>query len=242
MINLNREAHKIYTSKNVGEITEPYYVHKNNLEVYIDCEVLTQCFINKNKNDIIYLIGMSWICPTTNKLIYKSFITSSLDPTSEKIMLKQWWSAVKKLKEKTKSTSVILYHWSGAEDRYLKKAFLRHKSLSYIKSNLNTAKYQLRDLMEMFIDAEVVIKNVWGYSVKNIARGLYKHGFISEIWNDNGKGSDVINSGEGTIVAATKCYKETYKTGNNIQNNKNFDSIINYNKIDCNVLYYLLLF
>lgn len=247
MIELNR-SNKIYTSKNFGEITEPYIDTQNALEVYIDFEVLSGKNINKNiskrlqtPQNIIYLIGMQWKCPEKNNIEFNSFISSSLTISSEKDMLKEWWNKVKELKRKYDVEKVILYHWSAAEERFLKKAFERH-SLSYIKSNLESGNYDLRDLMEMYIDAEVVIRGVWGYSVKDIAKGLHKHGLISEVWDDTEKGGDLINSGEGTIVTATNCYKEILNNGINIKNNPNFTPIINYNKMDCNVLYHLLYF
>ena len=244
MISLNKSKNKIYTSKNFGELTEPFLDTKNSFEVYIDFEVLSGKNINNNyskQNDIIYLIGMQWECPESGNTIFKSFISSSLTLNSEKIMLKEWWDMVKHLKNKTNSEKIILYHWSQAEERFLNSAFKRH-SLNNIKSNLNSGKYDLRDLMEMFVESEVVIRNVWGYSVKDIAKGLHKHGLISEVWDDTEKGGDTINTGEGTIATATNCYKEILKNGITIYNNPNFTPIREYNQMDCNVLQHLLSF
>jgi putative phage-type endonuclease len=247
MIKLNR-TDKIYSSKDFGEITEPYIDTQNALEVYIDFEVLSGKNINNNissrlqtPQDIIYLIGMQWKCLDTNKIEFKSFISSSLTSLAEKNMIKNWWDNVKELKRKYKVEKIILYHWSPAEERFLNRAFKRH-SLSYIKNNLKSGNYDLRDLMEMYIDAEVVIKGVWGYSVKDIAKGLHKFGLISEVWDDTEKGGDTINSGEGTLTTATNCYKEIISSGMEIQNNPNFKPICEYNKMDCNVLYHLLSF
>ena len=248
MISLNRTKNKIYTSRDFGELTEPFLDTENALEVYIDFEVLSGKNINKNyskrfktSHDIIYLIGMQWECPNTGNTIFKSFISSSLTLGSEKNMLKEWWNAVKQLKIKYKSEKIILYHWSPAEERFLNSAFKRH-SLNNIKSNLNSGKYDMRDLMEMFVEAEVIIRNVWGYSVKDVAKGLHKHGLISEVWDDTEKGGDVINTGEGTIATATNCYKENLNTGIDIYNNPNFTPIREYNQMDCNVLQHLLYF
>lgn len=247
MIELNR-SNKIYSSKNFGEITEPYIDTENALEVYIDFEVLSGKNINKNVSkrlqtpqDIIYLIGMQWKCPETNDMKFNSFISAALTSAAEKGMIKDWWSTVKQLKRKYGVEKIILYHWSPAEERFLNRAFKRH-SLSYIKSNLESGSYDLRDLMEMYVDAEVVIRDVWGYSVKDIAKGLHKHGLVSEVWDDTEKGGDMINSGEGTLVTATNCYREILNNGMNIQNNPNFTPIIDYNHMDCNVLYHLLTF
>ena len=246
MITLNRTPDKVYSSRNKGEITEPYIDTHNALEVYIDFETLPKKIINntyskklRSRLDIIYLIGMKWVCKDTNTLKFKSFITDSLTLVAEKDMIIKWWDTVKKLKKETKSEKVILYHWSPAEERFLNSAFKRH-SLSYIKNNLNSS-YELRDLMEMYVEAEVVIRNVWGYSIKDVAKGLNKHGLIPEVWDDTEKGGDTINSGEGTITTATICYNEI-NSGISIHNNPNFTPLKEYNEMDCNVLYYLLNF
>ena len=248
MISLNRTENKIYTSRNFGELTEPFCDTENVLEVFIDFEVLSGKNINKHHSkrlrspqDIIYLVGMQWVCKKTNKMKFNSFTSSALTLSSEKKMLKDWWEMVKKLKRDYKVEKVILYHWSPAEERFLNKAFKRH-SLEYIKSNLTSGHYDLRDLMEMFVDAEVIIRNVWGYSVKDVAKGLHKHGLILKVWNDTEKGGDSISSGEGTLITATNCYNEILNSGMSIDNNPNFESLREYNKIDCEVLYHLLEF
>jgi putative phage-type endonuclease len=242
MININKNEYAIYNSR---KLKEPYCDTHNALEVYIDFEVLSGGNVNNNYSDrlktpqnIIYLIGMQWV--DNYEVKFKSFTSSSLTEKGEKDMLKEWWDTVKKLKENHEK--IILYHWSPAEERFLAKSLSRHQSLNYINSNLNSGKYEFRDLMEMFIDAEVVIKNVWGYSVKDVAKGLYNFGLISEVWNDNEKGGDNITSGEGTLTTATKCYREIKNNGMCIKNNPNFRPLIEYNQMDCNVLQYLLEF
>lgn len=244
MISLNQTQSKIYSSRNFGKLTEPYCDTENALEVFIDFEVLSGKNIKtrlRKSQDIIYLIGTTWKCPKDNTLKFKSSVSDSLKSYSEKNMLKEWWNFIKNLKKEHQVEKVILYHWSPAEERFLKKAFKRH-SIDYIKNNLTSGNYDLRDLMEMFVEAEVVIRNVWGYSVKDVAKGLHKHGLISQVWDDTEKGGDSINSGEGTLIAATNCYKEIINTGMDIRNNPNFESLREYNKMDCEVLYYLLLF
>jgi putative phage-type endonuclease len=243
MISLNRTPDKIYMNRNMGELTEPYLDTENALEIMFDFEVLSGKNLNNNHSqrlrtpqDIIYLCGMAW--KTEESLEFKSFSASSLTKTSERNMLQEWWSYVRKLKKETKAEKVILYHWSPAEERFLKRAFERH-SLP-MKEDLNSGKYDLRDLMEMFIESETVIRGVWGYSVKDISKGLYNYGLIPEIWKDNEKGGDI--TGERSVTTATSCYRENLSRGYNIQNNPNFSPLVSYNRTDCVVMYYLLLF
>ena len=240
MISLNR-TDKVFSSRNMGELTDPFMDTQNCLEIYIDFEVIPKKNISniRYQHDMIYLIGMKWKCKDTNVLCFQSFITDTINLSSEKEMILRWWDTVRKLKKETKSDKVIIYHWSPAEERFLNNAFKRH-TLSNIKNSLQSGLYELRDLMEMYIEAEVIIRNVWGYSVKNIAKGLYKHNFIPEVWDDNEKGGDNM-SGELTITTANKCYNDI-KKGISITENSNFILLRDYNEMDCTVLYYLLLF
>jgi len=245
MIELNRKNNKTYTSRNFGDIIEPYDNGGNSLEIFIDFEVLpgykTSRFINNRKktySGFIYLIGMFWKCPATNKFLFNSFHSENLTLLSEKEMIKQWWRKVVALKKN--KDRIILYHWSQAEPTFLKKAFKRN-NLYWIKSDLVSGKYELRDLMEMFVDDEVTIKNVWNYSLKNVARGLFDVGLIPEIWDSYNKGGDTMN-GHQSIYTATKCYQLSKSSNTLISTCYKFLSIIKYNETDCKVLYYLLLF
>jgi len=247
MIYLNKQNSKAYTSRNFGDIIEPYDNCDNSLEVFIDFEVLsgykTSRFINnrqKTYSGFIYLIGMFWKCPTTNKFLFNSFHSENRTLLSEKEMIKEWWRKVVSLKKKNKSDRIILYHWSQAEDIFLKKAFKRN-NLHWIKSDLASGEYELRDLMEMYIDDEVTIKNVWNYSLKHTARGLFDLGLIPEIWDSYDKGGDIMN-GYQSITTANKCYQYSKNTNTPISTNYKFLSIVKYNETDCKVLYYLLLF
>lgn len=244
MIDLNRSS-SIYNCKDKDEIVEPFIDTDNALEVYIDFEILSKKNIynihSVLSNDIIYLIGLMWCCPLTNKMKNISFESKQLTLQDEKNMIQDWWNTIRDIKNETKKNKVILYHWSPAEKTFLDKALSRH-DLPFIKEKLQSGKYELRDLMEMYIDAEVVIRGVWNYSLKDISKGLYNHGFIPEVWDDKSKGGDSILSGEKTIATATNCYKNSLQKNIMVRDNPMFKLIIDYNKMDCTVLYYLLLF
>ena len=242
MINVNTSKSLIYLSRDKGRLTEPYIDTNNALELFIDFEVLSG---NRNRKyssrssvpkEIIYLIGTSW--KNGDNVEFKSFCSKDLTHKSEKNLLDNWWKFITDLNKDNKYSKIILYHWSSAEESFIKRAIKRH-SLYDLKDDLNSGYYDLRDLMEMYIESETVIKNVWNYSVKSVAKGLYKYGLIPEIWEDDEKGGNKL-SGEQLIFSSKKCYDEIKETGEIIERNTNFQSIIAYNRIDCNVLYYLL--
>ena len=241
MIKLHRTNHKIYHSVDFGELSEPFIDTENALEVFIDFEVLPHSVISEKQKETIYLIGMYWKNPETQEFIQNSFISENISLYSEKKMIQEWWKNVKQIRKKYKKEKVILYHWSHAEKKFLDKAFVRH-SLHYMKDSLSSGKYDLRDLMEMYVEGEVVIRNVWNYSVKDIAKGLHKNGFIPEVWDDTAKGGDMVQSGEGSIYTATSCYREAIRSGCHVSDVTKFEYLQEYNSMDCKVLYYLLLF
>lgn len=240
MINVNRTEDKIFLSKDKGYLTEPYIDTHNALELYIDFEVLSGNDLKYTSRrsmpkEIIYLIGTSWK-EENDEVKFKSFAVKNLTSSGEYNMIKEWWKFVKDMEKE--HDKVILYHWSAAEERFIKNALKRH-NLYRMKDDLNSGFYDLRDLMEMYIESETTIKNVWGFSVKNVAKGLYKYGLLPEIWSDDEKGGEQI-SGEQLVVSAKNCYKNIEITREDIEKNVKFLSIIAYNRIDCNVLYYLL--
>ena len=241
MIQLHRTNHKIYHSVDFGELSEPYIDTDKALEVFIDFEVLPSGIFVEKQKETIYLIGMYWKNPETQEFVKNSFIAENISLYSEKKMIQEWWKNVKSIRRKYKKEKVILYHWSKAEERFLDKAFSRH-SLHYMKDSFSSGKYELRDLMEMYVEGEVVIRNVWSYSVKDIAKGLHKNGFIPEVWDDTKKGGDMVQNGEGSVFAATTCYRESNTTGCPIHDVPRFQYLQEYNLMDCKVLYYLLLF
>ena len=87
MIELNNSDTLVYTSRNVGDIIEPYYNSDNSIEIFIDFEILPGHKTINNKNTytgFIYLIGMFWKCPKTNKCLFNSFYSEDLTLSSEK--------------------------------------------------------------------------------------------------------------------------------------------------------------
>jgi uncharacterized protein YprB with RNaseH-like and TPR domain len=74
------------------------------------------------------------------------------------------------------------------------------------------------DLMNIF--KKVLIKNVISYSLKNICKELFYHGHVRDIWND-----DIQDRYHCSLIAEYISDPET------------LESIIQYNRVDCCVLY-----
>lgn len=245
MIRLNRSDDKVYHSYRNKKFQEPYLdIPEKTQEFFVDFEVIPYCGKNtqsvrlQQPNGMIYLIGMGWI--EKDEWVFRSFVASSLTNQSEKKILLEWWKTIHDVKKRTKVSKAVLYHWSGAEPRFLMNA-LKRNPISRISDDIEYGRYEFRDMMEMFIEAEVVVRGVWGYSIKDVAKGLYKHGLIQEIWEIGEKGNQ-IECGEGTLTTASGCYRNALKHGISVSQVPQFSSLREYNKMDCRVMYDLLLF
>jgi len=245
MIRLNRTPDKVFRSYHPKTYPEPFLdMPSKTKEFFVDFEVLPNMgeqtvFSERRKQPkgMIYLIGMGWK-DHRGEWVFRSFVASALTSSAERAVLKQWWQTVRSVKKQFKASKAVLYHWSPAEPRFLKNAMARNHS-SMIEDDIDSGRYEFRDLMEMFLDAEVVVRGVWGYSVKDVAKGLYKHGLLPEVWEIGEKGN-TIDSGEGTLATATGCYRNAARMGVNITHVPDFASLRTYNEMDCRVLFDLL--
>jgi hypothetical protein len=248
MIRLNRSQNKVFNSNKIGELPEPYMDLKEEVhEFFVDFEVMPtvsewQGTRTRQPKGMIYLIGMGWICPVTKNWKFRSFVAPSLSIGSEYSVLYEWYETIKEVRKQAGAKRAILYHWSAAEPRFLNKALTRH-SLRRLSNDLQDDSCEWRDLMEMFMEAEVVVRGVWGYSVKDVAKGLHKHGLLPEVWKPGEKGGDpVLQSGEGTVGTASGCYRNAKRDGIDVGRTAEFDSLRTYNEMDCRVMYDLLYF
>ena len=75
----------------------------------------------------------------------------------------------------------------------------------------------------------ITVKGSFNYSLKSIARSMYDNNMIDTCWDKD----SVCSNGLNAMYYAYKIYKNDY-------NNDIMDSIINYNEIDCKVMYEIL--
>lgn len=237
MIQLHRTEDKLYDAYRQGERDEPYDDDpEETQEFYVDFEMIPSSLLKKKDSQgMIYLIGVGWVCPETKSWMFRSFIAKDLTYTSEKKMITEFMEHLKNVCYNEKRA--VLYHWSSAEPRWMKKALLYHNLYQY-QEWLEEEVVEWRDLMEMFMDAEVVVRGVWGYSLKDLAKGLHKHGILPVVWAPGEKGW--VPSGEGTLTTASKCYQKSKHMTVPVEHIAMFESLLTYNEMDCRVMYDLL--
>jgi len=207
-----------------------------------------------NSSQIIYMCGISWNNPQTNKFNHKSFIINysqinylenEFDKNlnnSDDILLSDCvfcsneLDLIKKIKNfilefkpnKMNSNDFFnktrLIHWSGVEP------ILYNKKIN--EYGLDKLEYKLNwyDLLNVFKYPEypIIIKECFGFGLKNIIKKLNEYGEINIVWSDLDDG-----------LLSSFIARDIYNNKNN-DSNKNMYNIIKYNLVDCKAMLILI--
>jgi len=85
------------------------------------------------------------------------------------------------------------------------------------------------DLYQIFIEEPIVVKGALKYSLKSIAKALYKNKLINTTWE-----TSECNNGMNAMLLAHKYYNMSKK------DNIIMKDIIKYNEIDCKCLWEII--
>lgn len=198
------------------------------VEFFIDFETL-----NSNMNEVnlisnnfdseqkIFLVGVGFVAEN-NEWDFKYFLADDTSLKSEREIFNKFWNFIN---EKCQGKQSKFYHWTGAEPISYKKCLQRHNNI--------WPQINFLDLYKIFYQEPVVINGALSFSLKSVARALYKHDLIETCWND----SNPCQNGFFAMILATRAYKKPSKSKSPI-----FDDIIKYNEIDCKVLWEILVY
>jgi putative phage-type endonuclease len=204
----------IYPSKNT-KVDLP----NNKLEFYVDFETINDFIGPLN---MIYLVGVFVKLPN-NKTEFKYFMTKDLTRESEKVILKEWIDYTSKLERQYNTTSNI-YSWSNAENNFLK----------IYNDNVDTkdkVEVKFIDLKECIKNNHILLKgNIENFGIKTITKYMNKYNLIDSSYEE----LDNCDNGADSIIHAINYYK----TGDK----KLFSELIQYNKLDCKLMYDILVF
>ena len=124
-----------------------------------------------------------------------------------------------------KNNLAKLFHWTNAEKSFMTRANLRNKEIKF--NMLNNNKFLWIDMCKIFETTPIVIKGAFRFKLKHIAKAFYNQGFIKTHWKDNH-----ITDGLSAMLNSIEIYKN-----NNIVKQHNIITIIEYNEIDCKVIW-----
>ena len=192
--------------------------NKNKLTFFVDYETINS---ELNNECIVFMIGLGWL--NNDKWNYQHYTVPKLNYYEEKQIYIKFINQVKKLTNNF-TIDYNIYHWSPVEKNYYNKFNNKYNN---IYPELNWC-----DLLVIFKENNILIKDCFNYSLKNIVNSLNKYKLINIKWTE-------ITNGLDAMYLAWKEYQNNETI--NI-NNTMFINIINYNEIDCKVLYHILLF
>lgn len=230
LLEVNRSDNKLiypaYIKNNMCD-----WQHKKSYDFFIDFETLNECFVdtdinlaNSKKNtNVIYMIGISYVDYDNGKSEYKSFVMNSFELVEEKKILTEFMQFIKNKMCDSKNVKPRLFHWSKAEHNFLKGADRRHGGFM----TQWFGDIEMVDINKIFYDEPIVVKNMMSFKLKDVAISMHKLGMIGSKWDD-------MDSGDIVIRESSKYYRE--KKYNNVDKKDIINNIINYNKVDCDVL------
>lgn len=155
---------------------------------------------------------------------FQDFTINDLSIQEEKKVVQNW---IKSLRT-CRNNYVKIYHWGTAEKTYLNN--MKNKF-----SDINFPNIILIDLLEFVKNEPIIIKDAFNFSLKNIGKAMYKHGFIKTTWQDTDNGLDAV------IKFKEICEKNIGKDIP-LKRYTEIAEIIDYNKIDCLVLTEILMY
>ena len=233
-------------SKKISDLIHPKKIKselngwrdRDKLAFYVDFETLNSTAFeqrnwadidinNPNANDIIFMIGIGY--SINNKWNYECFTIDDLKEESQIKVIQQMITFVKETSSKygyvnDKYQDVSMYHWSNFEPLVLSKVCTKFHMIMPV--------FKWTDILKMFHEEPIIIKGAYNFSLKTIGKALYDLKLITTIWDDN---IDVKNG----LDAMFQAY-QIYLTGENIRTNKQMLNIIEYNIIDCKIMWDIL--
>ena len=167
----------------------------------------------KNDNPVLAILGF------IHNDKYWNYTINDFTLNDEEIIVKRFIDHLHKI---NKSKMVNIYHWGHAEYNYFK----------YIKEkypNIELPEYRLINVLDYFRTEPIIVQGIFKFGLKYIGDALYKNKLIKTTWGINDNGLD-------TMIE----FKDICQTNNKqipLKRYSQIRDIIEYNRIDCQVLY-----
>ena len=190
---------------------------------YVDFEYINSFhfkrdFSNADTNHL-YLIGVLY--EQDGNWLYRSFVPKQIDymnygPSNEVQNIREWIDFMESF-----GTPYCIMNWSTAEQSMLNSLYKQYHF------ELETD-IEWIDLLKLFkTTINFVCDGMKTYSLKDVAKSMYKLGHIKTSWNDN-----VMNGLEANILLIPNFIKGDYV----MSRCDSLLDIIDYNEIDCRVM------
>jgi len=206
-----------------------YLNHTNKIILDIESVVYldeNESYFNKIENKEkpkICIIGV--IHQVNNEPIFKDFTISYLNNIEEKRIINHWIQYLKKI---SKSDKIYIYHWGNAEKCYIEYMMDKYPDITF-------PSIELIDICFYFKQEPIIIRGCFGYGLKEIANKLYEYSKINTIWREDMNGLDAI-------YYLLEYSKKSEVDNIPIKRYPEIKKIVEYNKMDCLVLYEIIQF
>lgn len=229
MIDLNQYQSEIHISpRKLKNQNNRHNLSWDSVEFYVDFETVinfeeTTDDSSEGDSSILFMIGCLCVQrkgSSQSKNEFKQFTCQSLQQESE--IIKSWISYMNGMMTGlNQNKTAKIYHWSHAEPVILKKLALKYKNPILLPS-----KFEWVDLLHIFKQEPIILKDVFGYGLKAVVNKLHQLGLIQTTWPQ----SEVMD-GKNAMI-----YAWLYYTDKNNRTSNIMELIEDYNFIDCQVL------
>lgn len=198
--------------------------------IFLDIEYINDIYddfksfpISKDTS-ILCMIGMSYFGKDTEVLKYDNLIVKKLDVLDEYYLLKKF---LEKLNENKNDDELFIFHWSHADKTILEKSLAKYDDLLEI---YNQKKIKYIDLLKI-VKESIVLES---YSLKYVSKVLLEYTYESDCKNGLDAMCSIIINDQ---ILNSNSIRRRYKSLNDFSNMRD---IIQYNKIDTQLLYVIL--
>jgi hypothetical protein len=145
-----------------------------------------------------------------------------LDNQNQEQILNEFWNYINSTLIKYNKKNSRFIHWTKAEPSNYNKCIEKFKL-----PNKNFI-----DLYDVFLNEPIVIKGALNFSLKEVSKAMYNLKLINSTWL-----SSSCESGLDALYNSIKLYESNRPIR---KTNSNLKDIIDYNEIDCKVLYEII--
>lgn len=221
MIHMNQQDDiLIYPRKNISN-TFKHILETSDHDIYFDVESFlsfsekNELFTGKIKSSEPLLGILGYI----HQEEFYDITINNFKKEDEKKMVEQFSSQLKKM---SKNHTINIYHWGHAEYHYFQYIHKTYPKITF-------PKYRLINVLDHFRMEPIIVQGVFKFGLKSIGKALYKHNLIKTTWDENDNGLDAM------IKFKELCQKHHRSIP--LKRYLEVQDIINYNRIDCQVLY-----
>jgi hypothetical protein len=223
--------------------------NQNYVEFYVDFETMNDAFFpfkgaKVDATPKIFMIGVGVYRPATKEWQYINFTVDRVTFDDEKKICDQFIKFVHEVKNSVGMTSkAIMYHWSPAEpssfDDYADRSDDDSgKSLLLKLIDSESDDIVWYDVCKLFKTEPIIVKDVYGFGLKPIAKQMKKFGYIDSVWCED----SACQSGLQAMIVAAKSAEKSYRDNVNFSTLPEIKDVIRYNEIDCKVVQEILIY